>query len=126
MTAERLHFRNDPKLSYWDLNSYDRGPSVALDPLQIYRAQQVLTQESTYDWRMESLCMPNFGVLLTARSGDKIVRIALCFKCGQIGVFEGADGGGKRINSKDEFAQTGFLLALATQLFPNDPELGMK
>jgi len=70
--------------------------------------------------------MPNFGVLLTARSGDKIVRIALCFKCGQIGVFEGAEGGGKRVNSKDELAQAGFLMALAKQLFPNDPELGVR
>jgi len=82
--------------------------------------QQLLLQESTYDWRMETLCLPDFGVLLTARSEDKVLRIALCFKCGQIGVFDAPGGTGERVNSKDELAQIGALWALMGQLFPDD------
>ena len=130
ITAERLHYRKDRAGSDQELAKYDRGPSATLDPLQIQRLQQVLLDESSYAWRNDLLCSPTYGVLFTARSKtDQSVQIAICFRCGQIGVFNGADGNGKRMNRKDELGGFGraTLLALTKQLFPDDAELqGLK
>jgi hypothetical protein len=124
ITAERLHKKSSG--SYWELAGYDRGSSATLDPIQVQRLQQILLDESSYAWRIETLCAPTFGVVFTSRSKEnESVQIAVCFRCGQIGVFNGADGKGKRMNEKDElggFARPA-LLALTKQLLPDDAEI---
>jgi hypothetical protein len=87
--------------------------------------QQILSDESTYGWRSGSLCAPTYAVLFTARSQDEVIRIALCFRCSQIGVFDTADGNSRHVNREDNFGGAGgrMLVALTKQLFPDDPEI---
>ena len=122
VTAERLHYRRASPQNPWRLDSYDRDAPIPVTAEQANTIRQVFAQESSYGWQFGKMCAPNYGVLLTARSGHSTVRIALCFECYILGVYDSADDTAKPVNREKDFVSRS-LATLAKQLFPNDSDI---
>jgi hypothetical protein len=122
ISAQRLHYRRASGQSVLRLDSYDQDAPVAVTAEQANTIRQLFADESTYGWRFAKLCAPNYGVLLTARSNQSTVRIALCFECYIFGVYDSADDTAERVNRENDFVSRS-VATLAKQLFPNDPEI---
>jgi hypothetical protein len=92
VTAQRLHERKDPQNVYADpvlIRCYDKDKRVSVSPDNIKKIQKLLQDPASYDWDSIARCGPEYGVLLNFRSGGRTVRVALCFQCSQIGIFDG-------------------------------------
>jgi|SRR5579859_2783330 len=125
VTAQRLHYRRnhtDPS----SLDNYDKDNPVPVATAQAYIVQQLLQQPSSYPWDSVENCVPDYGVLLTFHNDKQDVRIALCFECDLLGVFDGNHP--KQINSKEEcYLIHTQLVAVAKAIFPNDSAIqGLK
>ena len=125
ITAERLYYRSASHQSAWGLDNYDRDAAIALSAGQARIVQQLFAQESFYGWRFAKMCAPNYGVLLTAHSGQSTVRVALCFECYILGVYDSADDTAKPVNREKDFVSPASqaLVRLVRELFPNDPAI---
>ena len=125
VTAERLHYRRASRQNPWRLDSYDRDASFPVSAEQAHTIQQLFAQESSYGWQFAKMCAPTYGVLLTARSNQSTVRVALCFECYILGVYDSADDTAKPVNRENDFVSPASrsLVSLVKQLFPNDPEI---
>jgi hypothetical protein len=122
VTAQRLHYRRAFPQNPWRLDSYDRDALIPVSAKQAQTIQQLFAQESSYGWRFAKMCAPDYGVLLTARSNQATVRVALCFECYILGVYDSADDTAKPVNRENDFVSPASrtLVSLAKQLFPND------
>jgi hypothetical protein len=124
ISVQRLHRIKDFQGSRKGLAGYERGAFRTLDPLQTARVQQILTDRSSYNWRIRNLCAPTYEILLTARTQEKEVHFALCFHCGKFGVFDSADND-EKANTENQLGGAGsrMLVHMVKQLFPDDPEI---
>jgi hypothetical protein len=121
-TAQRLHPKNGGGSD--TLDGYTKDAPVGLSPQQIKSFQDLLEKPTSYHWGIGNSCIPDYGVLLNFRSEGETVRVAICFKCNMLGVFDGNDDSAKQINSQyiiDPMRPQ--LIALAKQIFPNDKEI---
>src|SRR6266850_6580228 len=84
-TAQRLHWRRQQGQSSGLLNSYDQDSPVMVLPAQAQQIQALLQRPTSYAWRYKNRCLVDYGVLLRFRSSQGIVRVALCFKCNELG-----------------------------------------
>ncbi len=123
--AERLHYRGASRQNPWKLDSYDRDTPIALSRDQALTIQQLFAQESTYGWRFNKMSAPNYGVLVTARSDQSTVRVALCFECYVLGVYDSEDGSANCVNRENDFIPhaSRTLIKLSKEFFPNDPDI---
>ena len=122
VTAYRLHSKphKDGPSEAWALAGYDQGENVQLSNSQVVLIKQLLQQPTSYDFDVISLCIPEYGVLLVFHTQPQDIRLALCFHCGQMAVFEGD----RTLNKLDNFfPMRPKLLSLAKVLFPKDPEI---
>lgn len=122
ITAYRLHSKpyKDGPPEAWALAGYAQGESVQLSNSQVILIKQLLQQPSSYDFDVISLCIPEYGVLLVFHAQPQDIRLALCFHCGQMAVFEGD----RSLNKLDNFfPMRPNLLSLAKSLFPKDAEI---
>lgn len=104
------------------LSGYTLDPPVLLTSAQLQSFRSILQNPSAYTWsRAQKDCIPDYGVLFTFHSGHQTVRIALCFECDMLGVFNGDNVNADSINTEEDFDPVnGRLLALAKSIFPND------
>jgi hypothetical protein len=125
ITAERLHYRRESPEGPWRLVSYDRDVPISVTAEQANTIREVFAQESTYGWELGTLCAPIYGVIFTARSGQSTVRIALCFDCYLVGVYDSADGTAMPVNRENNFVwpASRSLVSLVKDLFPNDSDM---
>lgn len=102
------------------LGSYEMGSEILVPQANMDLIRNLVQQESSYDWNVVSMCLPEYGVLLTARDEkDKEVHLAICFKCQQLSIFEGYE-----IVGTVSFGKMQRRLAnLIKPLFPNDPAI---
>jgi hypothetical protein len=106
------------------LDGYTKDAPVGLSPEEIQAIQKLLEKPMSYHWRMQPNCIPDYGVLLNFRLQGHTVRVALCFKCNMIGVFDGEDDSADQINSEYDFQpMRPQLVAIAKGIFPNDKEI---
>jgi len=110
------------------LLGYTKDAPVRLSPKQIQAIQKLLEKPTSYHWNMHNNCIPDYGVLLNFRLQGDTVHVALCFKCDNIGVFEGDDDTAQQINQEymiDLIHPQ--LVAICKEIFPNDKEIqGLK
>jgi len=66
-------------------------------------------------------CFPNYGVLLTFRTDQRPVRVALCFECDMLAVFDGDSP--DRINRQEAMNTPTQLVMFAKAIFSNDTEI---
>ena len=124
VTAERLHYRRSSPQNPFRLDSYDHDTPVAVASVDAEEMQRLLLQRSSYVWESAKACAPDYGMVFTFRRAGATVRVALCFECEMLGVFDGARSDAQGINAEGDFDPiTVPLAAIAKHTFPNDPEI---
>jgi hypothetical protein len=124
VTAERLHYRHDSPQNPWRLDSYEHEASVVVSPPDAQQIQRLLLQPSSYVWASAKLCAPNCGLVFTFRRAEAPVRVALCFDCNTLGIYDSPEAGAQEINLEEDFDPIRApLAAVAKRVFPSDPEI---
>jgi hypothetical protein len=122
--VQRLHLRHEQHLNSWILKNYDHEQEIPVKSEQFQQLQQLLQQPSSYGWDYTKPCIVDYGILFTFRSGIRTTRVALCFKCDWIGIFDGPDESARKINRNEEIDPIRpQLVAIAKALYPSDPEI---
>jgi hypothetical protein len=126
VTAQRL--RQGPEQQ--SANSGILGGYISSNPVPVSRKdarklKRLLQGPSSYYWGTnQKQCIADYGLLLTFHSGQSAVRVALCFKCNWLGVFDGLDANAREINTKLDFDPARKkLVAIAKSIYPDDPEI---
>lgn len=121
VTAQRLRFRSEHPKSSWQLDSYEHEAPVVVAPGQARELHRLLVQGSSYKWDTAKRCAPNYGVLITFHAGQQVVRVALCFECNTIGVYNTSDDTASRVNREEDVDPIRpSLVAIAKFVFPAD------
>jgi len=121
VTAQRLHYRRENPQNSRRLENYVQEAPVVVAPEQARELQQILLRESSYRWRYAKMCAPAYGVLLTFGTGKAKVRVALCFECNMLGIYDTADDGVNGVNIEKDFDPARQqLVAVAKAVFPSD------
>ena len=126
VTAQRLHHREGAPHGSDRLNDYESDPSVTVLPSRARELTQLLQQHSSYNWKTDeaNTCVLDYGVLLSFRSPQRIVRVALCFNCNDLGVYDGIDGSAKPLNNEGDFGPVRDKLVIVVKnIFPSDPAI---
>ena len=122
VTVQRLH--DKPEGDQDLLADYTKDAPIPVSPEQAQKIKDLLESPSSYIWNFGRTCMPHYGVLFNFQSGGHTVRVALCFKCRIIAVFNGEDDNAQQINNPDLFdPMRDQLVAISKTLFPNDKEI---
>ena len=128
-TAQRLHWRGDQSLDRGKLNGYAQDAPVPIAAERVQELLALLHRPSSYDWGdYTKSCIIDYAVLLTFSSGQRVIRVALCFKCNELGIFAGEDNTADSINTEADFDPVREqLLAIVKPIYPNDQEIqGLK
>ena len=122
--VQRLHWR-DEHLNPGILASYEQGQEVLVPSAESKQLQKLLQLPSSFDWGpYEKNCIVEYGLVFTFRSGPRTVRVALCFNCNWLGIFNGVDQSVSNINREMDFDPIRpQLIAIAKALYPRDPEI---
>jgi hypothetical protein len=125
VTAQRLHWRDQNEISPDILSNYKREPSVVVPASQVRRLKRVMQRSSSYYQGSNSKnCIPDYGVLFTFRDHQRVIQVALCFKCNMLGVFDGGDDKARSVNTLPDFdPMRGDLVAIVKKVFPDDSEI---
>ena len=121
VTVQRLHEKPDGRPD--QLTGYTKDAPLTLSPEQARKIKDLLKSPSSYIWNLKSNCIPHYGVLFNFQSGGHTVRVALCFKCRIIAVFDGEDDNAKQISDGLFDPMRDQLVAISKTLFPNDKEI---
>ena len=117
VTAQRLHRNTE----YGGLDGYTKDPPVTISPEQVQQLKTLLQDPKSYDWGMGNNCVPDYAVLYSFRAEGHTVRVAFCFECNMIGVFDGQDDHAGQINNRYMFKpMRAQVIALTKTIFPND------
>jgi hypothetical protein len=132
VTAQRLHLRVRDS-NHRSLASYERGAGVPVSRTAVEELQKLFSDPKSQSWnhiadeqglRTAKLCMPDYGVLLSFRGGDRVVQVALCFECDLFAVFVGDGGDPQRVNSEEDFDSIRpQLVDIVRLLFPHDEQI---
>jgi hypothetical protein len=122
VTAQIL--TNDPEDGFPILAGDNKYKPVILSPDQAKIFKELLAKPSSYVWGIMSGCTVRYGVVFDFRSGSHTVRVAFCFQCHMMGVFDGDGENAKEITDyvlSDPMRKQ--LTALCKTLFPDDPKI---
>jgi hypothetical protein len=124
VTAERLHYRHDSPQNPFRLDSYEHEAPVVVPPTDAQQIQRLLLQRSSYVWESAKPCAPNYGLVFTFRRADALVRVALCFECDTLGIYDSPEPSAQEINREGDFDPIrASLAAVAKRVFPSDAEI---
>jgi hypothetical protein len=122
VTVQRLYETNS-----WGggmLNSYRKDAPVPLSSDEASKLKLLLQNPSSYLWDIANSCIPDYGVLFKFQSKGRTVRVAFCFKCNMVGVFDGEADDAKEVNSVYMFDPMRRSVAeICKESFPNDKEI---
>ena len=63
-------------------------------------------------------------MVFTFRRADALVRVALCFECDTLGIYDSPEAAAQEINREGDFDPIRApLAAVARRVFPSDPEI---
>jgi hypothetical protein len=101
-----------------------KSKPVLLSPDQAQEIKNLLGKPSSYVWGIMSGCIPRYGVIFNFRSGGHTVRVAFCFRCHAVGVFEGDGDNARDLNDGIPFdPMRKQLIALCKTLFPQSQKI---
>lgn len=126
VTAQRLHWRPEKLTnSPGGLSGYEHEKPLPVAPALAQKVQLLLQRASSYDWAPYAKgCIVDYGVLLTFHSGKRTVRVALCFNCNWLGIFDGEDEKSNAVNREDDFDPIRRqLVSVVKAIFPDDAEI---
>lgn len=116
--------KNDPEDGFSLLAADSKYKPVILSPDQTQKFKELLGKPSSYIWGITTDCTAHYGVILDFSSGGHTVRVAFCFECHVMAVFDG-DGENAR-DVSDSFLFDPMrkqLMTLCKTLFPDDPKI---
>ena len=131
VTAERLHCRYDQGST--SLADYRHDSPMPLTPAQTREIIELFSRRDSYSpslWTLEPGLVsiktcgpPSYAVLLTFRS-KPAVRLALCFRCDQFGIFVGESDDAHNVNRDDalDFMHPS-VIPLIKSLYPGEPDI---
>lgn len=125
VAAQRLHYREGRPKGSDKLDDYVRDEIAPLAAAQALEVKRLLQDASSYDWSTDSTksCVLDYGVLLTFRSRQRSVRVALCFNCLTLGIYDGADDTAKPVHTAEfDPARKQFTMVIKS-IFPTDREI---
>jgi hypothetical protein len=125
VTAQRLHWRVEDKVSPNELSNYRRGQSIPVSASEAEKLKRLLQRSSSYyQGSAVKACVPDYGVLFIFRSGERTVQVALCFNCNMLRIFDGADDKARGVNTLMDFdPMRSELVAVVKKVFPDDAEI---
>lgn len=125
VTAQRLHWRVEDKVSPNELGNYRREQPVSVSASEAEKLKHLLQRSSSYyQGSNAKACIPDYGVLFIFRSGERTVQVALCFNCNMFRIFDGADDKARGVNTLMDFdPMRSELVAIVKKVFPDDPEI---
>jgi hypothetical protein len=122
VTAQRLHFRfRDGQQYSTKLKDYEHDAPVAVSAEHVGELRKLLLQESSYWWRDGKACLPRYGVVFTFQAEQAPVRVALCFDCNLLGIYDSTDNAAENVNREKDFDPIRRQLVLISKsIFPAD------
>jgi hypothetical protein len=128
VTVQRLHLKeNGNGYEGGRLSDYDKDAPVPVSPDMVEKIKTLWESPSSYLWGVGSGCIPDYGVLFVFRSGGRTVRVALCFKCNIVDVFDGEEDKAEAMSGGlfDPMRQS--MVRICQGIFPGDKEIqGLK
>jgi hypothetical protein len=132
VTAERLHCKTPGICISSSLADYRRDSPRSLSAGQVEQVRNLFSRHDSYSpdlWRLKprqfdlKACGVEYGVLFTFHSVPE-VRIALCFKCDEFGVFLGTDDHSEHVNRGTELSfMRSRLVPLIKSIYPHDSQI---
>jgi hypothetical protein len=125
VTAQRLHHRDRSYTALDRLDNYIHDEIVPVTAAQVLELKRLLQDQSSYVWSTDSekSCILDYGVLLTFRSPQRPVRVALCFNCLTLGIYDGAGNSAKPVKSADFGPARKQFSTVIKSIFPMDVEI---
>lgn len=122
VTARRMHQREGRPHGSVKLEDYTQDDSIPVGPSQARVIKSLLQDPSSFDWHTGSSksCVLNYGVLLSFRTPQRTVRVALCLDCLFLGVYDGTNDNVAPVGSADFDPARKKFVELAKSIFPND------
>jgi hypothetical protein len=123
--AQRIHQVKDDPTVRGLLKAYTKEKPVVVPPEVARELKTLLQSPKSYVWKpLKKECLVDYGVLLTFGSGKTAVRVAVCFNCNDLGIFEGEDDNARAVNKTGEFdPMRPELVSVMKLLFPEDEEI---
>ena len=126
VTVQRVHYRGRSEGDAGVLHDFGYTHDALLKVTDDQREElkRLLAAKSSYGWDYQKACIPNYAMIFHFHSADKVICVAFCFECRELGVFDSNANQVKEINTEDDFDPiNGKLVAIAKSIFPNDPEI---
>ncbi len=125
ITAQRLHNVEGKPHGSDKLADYSCSEIIPVAAPHAQEIKRLLQDPSSYDWNTADAksCVLNYGVLLNFQSPEQTVRVAFCFNCLALGVYDGTNdnlgpiGVGEFDPVRKKFTQ------MAKTIFPSDAEI---
>jgi hypothetical protein len=122
VTAQLL--KNDSEPGSPILATDDHYKPVLLSSDQAQNIKELLGEPSSYVWGVESACTAHYGVIFNFQSGGHAVRVAFCFHCHMMGVFDGDGEDAKDVNDYVLFDPIRKqMLGMCKTMFPNSQKI---
>jgi hypothetical protein len=126
VTVQRLHLIKDQPLDRERLTAYEHEAPVTLTAPQAAQLGNLFTQPTSYDFSPETgkACIVDYGVVAAFKNKEQVTRVAICFGCNWMGIFDGTNEAAAPIKSDidcDSIRKQ--LLNSMKAIFPNDPEI---
>jgi len=124
-TAQRLHGRENAPLGSDRLGAYISGEAVPVAQATAQELKRLLIEPSSYEWRTDvaKSCILNYGVLVTFRSPGRALRVALCFDCGDLGIYNDTGDDVPPLHGGDFVPARKQLAKVVKTIFPDDAEI---
>ncbi|HXI72558.1 MAG TPA: hypothetical protein VNN22_19625 [Verrucomicrobiae bacterium] len=122
VTAQLLHKRVATESE--KLSGYERDAPVSVSQEETQKIKLLIQNPSSYLWNIANSCITDYGVLFTFHADNRTLRIAVCLKCRELGVFDSEDESAEPV--KSEYITKSMreqLVTIAKSIFPNDPAI---
>jgi hypothetical protein len=125
VTAQLLHYK-PPVLgdTLRELNRYNFDRARQLPVVEAQQVRDLVLAPTSYRFStLQRQCTPDYGVMFAFEAATQTVRVAVCFKCDQLGVFLGHDNGASSIGEAEIDPSHNKFLAFAKSIFTNSPDI---
>ena len=125
ISVQRLNQKEGRPRGSTLLDDYEKDPALQVASNDVQTLKFLLQDRSSYQWSTDSAkgCILEYAVVFTCRSPQRNVRVALCLKCDDLGVYDGLDEKSKPVGMADFQPAEREFRALAKRIFPADAEI---
>jgi hypothetical protein len=125
VTLERVHLSKDTPLDSRRLAAYEHEKPLPVTRAQAAELKKLFTQPASYDFDTGAVksCVINYGVVATFHSGERLIKVGVCFDCNWLGLFDGGDTAAPVKEEIDCDSIRKELVMLMKVAFPDDRDI---